>query len=493
MKKLAVLIAMLFFGTSLMAQGWTQVGSHAVPPDSLGEGIYSMCSDIHGNIYVGGDFWDDSGAISVYKWDGSVWTELGHGSTALSSNWPVSAIFADTNGNVYSVAAEDASTETVYVAKWNGTSWGQVGTGSAALYAHGGINAITMDKSGNLYAAGAYIDTAGKYYVAKWDGTNWSEVGTGSNALYANGPINTIFIDTFGNLYAAGVFTDSTADSIGNLYVAMWNGTSWSELGAGVTPQYQHNAQIFSILADAAGNVYAAGDFYYSDIFSGYNYVAKWDGASWSELGTSSIFHANGNINQLCTDRYGSIYAGGDFTDTTTILTLPFITSTYTVNPCYVAKWDGSSWSKVGIGSYALNADDWIQTICSDPSGNIYAAGEFTDTSVTYRIVDTTGPIIDTSYLHPRYVAKYYNHPASVVSLEESIAINIYPNPTTTSLTITSPDKISNITINNLLGQRVYAHEYNPSTSVLVDVSGLVMGVYFVKVNGMEVRKFVKK
>ncbi|MFI5195784.1 MAG: T9SS type A sorting domain-containing protein [Chitinophagales bacterium] len=69
--------------------------------------------------------------------------------------------------------------------------------------------------------------------------------------------------------------------------------------------------------------------------------------------------------------------------------------------------------------------------------------------------------------------------------------IEIYPNPTTTELTITSTNKLTKVAISNLLGQTVYTHEYN-TEQVQVSVADLPKGIYFVKVNGTEVRKFVK-
>ena len=84
-------------------------------------------------------------------------------------------------------------------------------------------------------------------------------------------------------------------------------------------------------------------------------------------------------------------------------------------------------------------------------------------------------------------------HSLSINNLEKnSGAFQLYPNPATTSLTITSTEKINQITINKLIGQTVYTHEYN-TEKVQVDVSGLPNGIYFVKINGSEVRKFVKE
>ncbi len=69
--------------------------------------------------------------------------------------------------------------------------------------------------------------------------------------------------------------------------------------------------------------------------------------------------------------------------------------------------------------------------------------------------------------------------------------INVYPNPATTSLTIYSSEKITTISIINLLAQTVYTNEYN-SEKVEVEVSALSTGVYFIKINGTVVGKFLK-
>ena len=72
--------------------------------------------------------------------------------------------------------------------------------------------------------------------------------------------------------------------------------------------------------------------------------------------------------------------------------------------------------------------------------------------------------------------------------------ITLFPNPANDELTITSSGKISGIKITNLLGQTVYSRQFaGGSGQVRVDVSAFPPGVYFVKINGTEVRKFVKE
>jgi hypothetical protein len=59
-------------------------------------------------------------------------------------------------------------------------------------------------------------------------------------------------------------------------------------------------------------------------------------------------------------------------------------------------------------------------------------------------------------------------------------------------LLITAPTIITALAITNLIGQTISSHEYHAET-VQVDVADLPPGVYFVKINGTEVRKFVKQ
>ena len=71
--------------------------------------------------------------------------------------------------------------------------------------------------------------------------------------------------------------------------------------------------------------------------------------------------------------------------------------------------------------------------------------------------------------------------------------VTIFPNPANFQIFIRSTNApITQLSITNFLGQTVYTNEYN-SQKVQVDISDLPAGIYFVKVNGVEVRKFVKQ
>jgi trimeric autotransporter adhesin len=71
-------------------------------------------------------------------------------------------------------------------------------------------------------------------------------------------------------------------------------------------------------------------------------------------------------------------------------------------------------------------------------------------------------------------------------------SFNLYPNPASTSVTISSSDNITSISITNLIGQVLYNQQYN-APQVQIDVADLPKGMYLIRINGSEVRKFVKQ
>jgi sugar lactone lactonase YvrE len=70
--------------------------------------------------------------------------------------------------------------------------------------------------------------------------------------------------------------------------------------------------------------------------------------------------------------------------------------------------------------------------------------------------------------------------------------VYVYPSPAYSLITVVSQSKIKNISIMDIVGQTTYRQSYD-SAKVQVDISNLPIGIYFIKVNGAVVGKFVKK
>jgi hypothetical protein len=68
----------------------------------------------------------------------------------------------------------------------------------------------------------------------------------------------------------------------------------------------------------------------------------------------------------------------------------------------------------------------------------------------------------------------------------------LFPNPAGNELNISAPYAITGIAISDLFGRQVYSGVYNAGT-IRIDVADLRAGVYLIKINGSEVRRFAKQ
>ncbi len=90
------------------------------------------------------------------------------------------------------------------------------------------------------------------------------------------------------------------------------------------------------------------------------------------------------------------------------------------------------------------------------------------------------------------WVVKLADVSLGVQNTMENEFLEIYPNPANSELTITSKDNIRTIDVISVPGKVLYSNEY-ATNKATVDVSTLPTGIYFVRINGTEVRRFLKE
>src|SRR5437016_9536958 len=101
---------------------------------------------------------------------------------------------------------------------------------------------------------------------------NWISMG---GILGTSRFVDAAAVDGSGNLYIGGGFT-IVGDVFANR-VAKWNGSSWTALGSGL-----NNTVV--ALAVSGSDLYAGGEFT-TAVGSAANRIAKWNGSSWTALG----------------------------------------------------------------------------------------------------------------------------------------------------------------------------------------------------------------
>ncbi len=190
------------------------------------------------------------------------------------------------------------------------------------------------------------VDDAAAIYPLRIDPTfsdaDWISMG---GIPGANSAVYAAAVDELGNLYIGGDFT-AVGDVFANR-VAKWDGNTWSALGSGLS--YTCNA-----LATDGTNLYAGGTFWSAGEV-GASGIARWNGVSWSALGSG----VNDSVWALTI--FGDyLIVGGRFTMAGG-------------SPAkYVARWDGNAWLPLGAGM-----NNWVIALTSSDT-NLYAGGLFT-------------------------------------------------------------------------------------------------------------------
>ena len=326
---------------------------------ALGSGLNGMGRAIlHDgtNLFVGGSFTVVGGLVTdnIARWNGMHWSAMSGG---VNSDVRALAVYGGKLyvGGSFSTAGAIAAER---LAVWNGSNWESAGSGAqypvnalavigSDLYVGGDFTIFNGQQTGNLVKLSGSTwsvpaNSAAPYYVMAIAGHGqrvYVGGGTGSpvfngisyveNGLWAgwpggfNGQLASVAVSG-SDVYVGGSFTTINGQAFNR--IAKWDGTSWSPLGSGM------NAWSVDSIAVDGTNVYAAGSFTNAG-GTPVNYIARWDGNAWHPLGSGT----NSQINAI-TVGGGYLFATGWFN----------VAGGANVN--FIARWDGSAWSGLGAG-----------------------------------------------------------------------------------------------------------------------------------------------
>lgn len=226
-----------------------------------------------------------------------------------------------------------------------------LGSGISSAPAPSIMQCMALAPDGTLYWGGgnATIGGVAANYIAKWNGTAWSALGAGMGPA-GGGFVYGVAVAQDGTLYAAGAFT--TAGGVAASGIAKWNGTAWSALGTGLTGATSLG---YCLAVGLDGSIYVGGDFTTANGVTCAN-IARWNGTTFTPLGSG----LNGLPRAMYVAPDGTLYVAGSFT------------TAGGASANYIAKWDGANWSPLGTG---LNNAVYALSMTSD--GMLYVGGSF--------------------------------------------------------------------------------------------------------------------
>ncbi len=188
-------------------------------------------------------------------------------------------------------------------------TWEHVGTGATPTTPSliGAVNALDADAPGGLLVGGAFTDAGGvgnADFVARWNGSAWSALG----APPLDGAVNAIAARN-GKIYVGGLFRNAGGDPAAD-YLAVWDGRRWAPACTGApldNPVYA--------LEVVGSTLYAGGTFQNAAGNAAADYLVACDTATGAPRATVGAKEpmTGGGVSALAVDSRGRLYAGGGF------------------------------------------------------------------------------------------------------------------------------------------------------------------------------------
>ena len=516
---------------NIVSNTWSTLGSGVSGSNSS---VYALTVDPVSNIlYAGGEFTTVNGitANNIAAWNigTASWSALNPG-TAGVSGLPAGSgagtavgVYALTvcSGKVYvggRFNTVNGATAANSIAAWNGSSWstlsggGQTGVSSTTVVNPANVASASWDApvmaltndGTNVYVGGDFNkvnNVSGCNNIAAWNtGTNtWSTLGNGFTwpAMGTTATDNTfgdqanVYALTMfnGNLIAGGDFMK--AGTVGgantNLFVAQWNGSSWSMLSSTCGSNVQ--SDVFA-LAVSNGILYAGGQF--APPPTGMYYIAQYTGAG------PSISLSVPPSDTICNGGSLSITASGPATGyswlPTTALSCtncaspsasPAVSTIYTVSGTFGGCTATKTVSIVVNPKPSIILTAGSSNLCvGSNTTNISASGASTYTwSPSGSLSASTGTLVTAS---PTITTNYTVNATSAKGCTNSSNITITINPLP-SLTITATSTsvcVGNSAILNASGASTYtwspAASLSPATGASVTATPSISTVYSV-------------
>jgi hypothetical protein len=351
---------------------WSALGT-----GMTGGNVLAIAVGIDGKIYAGGTYTGAGGVgstnhIAVYTPSSNTWAAMGTGSTGNA----VYTLSVAPDGAV--IAGGDIATNfggvatTANLARWTiGGTWQSI---TPAGTPNGIVTCSAFDSNGNLYVGGTFttINAVAANRIAKMTpaGT-WSALSTGSSA-----DVNAIVADKAGNIYAASTGTFGGAVPI----IAKWNGTAFSSVGSTL------NAAAYSLALDSAFNLYGGGSFTAAGAIT-LSMIGKTNRVEWQPLsagitpggGTPAVFA------MLYSPTTNLLYVGGD----------SFATASGVTPIDNFLLWNGAQFLSPDIN---LPGTPRVNALAIDSNATVYVGFNTTGTATAAGTTAVTNPGSARSY-----------------------------------------------------------------------------------------------
>jgi hypothetical protein len=487
-----LLLASLTFSQKKASAQWAQTGQNINGVSANDNFGFSLSMSADGQTVASAAPYSSNpgsgvGHVQVYKNIGGVWTQEGQDLIGVNQgdNYGF-AISLNDDGSVLAISAPNhdvplTNAGIVQIFENIGGNWTQVGdniVGSSAGDKSG--KSVSISGDGLSVAIGAVAhgpSGTGQVRVYKNTGGTWTQQGSDVDGIGNQDALGTsVNLSNDGLTFITGLRSsmNGTANFIGSAKVYEFNGTDWVQKGLTIEGEAANDNAGASVDISSDGTIVAVGANNNDGAGSNAGHVRVFEylGGAWSQIGQDIDGEAaddqsgislslNGNGSMIVIGAKGNSGGGS------------------VAGQARVYENIGGTWTQKGID---------IDGVASDQSG------WSVDISSDGLSVIVGGPYNDEAEVNAGQ-AKVYSFPSSVgiETLDNTLAVKIYPNPVQSQLTISTDNEIESVSIIDLTGKTIRTIS---NSANVIDVSDLQTGIYFVQIksnNKLITKKIIKE
>ncbi len=482
MKKIILLLFLLPVASYCQ---WNQLGN-AINGQAAGDNCgWSTAISADGTIVAMGSIFTNgaSGQVRVFRLSDGAWTQIGedlNGETggdqtgqavSLSADGTVVAIGEPFNNDLGYTSGQ------VRVFKNVNNNWTQVGQdlyGQNAIASAG--TTVDLSADGTTVAFGAPNTTVngaffvGNVEVYQLQGNTWVQKGSdinGDGSIIKFG--QSVSLSADGNTLAIGQTGDPTdfdSSQIGKVRVYQFINNQWTQKGNTILGQAERDEFGFRVNVSSAGDILAI-----SAPASNVVVVYKFTDGVWSQVG-DALFGENAG------DSFGSSLSLSKSGNWIAVGARRY-TGGSSVGRAYVFENQNDVWTPIDAPMPGVsNGDQFGFSVAISQDGSRVVVGAVNN---------------DIAGSNAGQIRVFENSTLSTSDFQ-SHAVTFYPNPATDLVNFSSINSIDNITVYNLLGQKVFEKRIN-STDFSMDISSLSKATYLVEIkidSALQTLKLVK-
>jgi hypothetical protein len=222
------------------------------------------------------------------------------------------------------------------------------------------LSGISNSAAASVYIGGDFTNAGGNNandYLTRWTGSAFVPPGS-ETAGPLNGTVYAIAISGT-EVFVGGDFTNA-GNVPGADYIARWNGTTWSGLLSGTVGI--NSPAVVTTIALSGTDVLVGGFFSNAGGVPGANNIARWDGTQWHAVGGANAI--SGLVYDIAISGT-DVYVGGIFFNAGGV-----------TGADNIARWNGTTWSGLLSGTFGISGT--VTTIALSGT-NVYVGGAFTN------------------------------------------------------------------------------------------------------------------